>query len=311
MRALNPGLIYVSVTPYGQNGPKAHWPATELTIEAAAGRLALQGDKDRPPIPIGYPQAAFHAGSQAAADASSPSTNASCPGAASTSTLSMQAAMTWTLMNYMGYPALTGGDPPGQGDDRADPAAAPQRAVLALVPCADGFILATNTLHEQTARILARAPSCRSLRKPRQFTRRARSRRLGSMAGGGAGRQCRHRCRSALPTTPACFLPANDEDRDHDLGLGERHAFASVHTTQDLLENPHFEARGFWQKVGDYIHPGPSARLTPHAQSSLDRPAPDLGARPGPRSTAWLQGCRLSSAPADDGPSAPARRSRA
>jgi crotonobetainyl-CoA:carnitine CoA-transferase CaiB-like acyl-CoA transferase len=63
----NPRLIYVSVTPYGQWGPKAHWPATELTIEAAGGRVALQGDRDRVPLPVGYPQAAFHAGAWARA----------------------------------------------------------------------------------------------------------------------------------------------------------------------------------------------------------------------------------------------------
>lgn len=47
---INPGLIYMSITPFGQRGPKAGWPATELTIEAASGRLSLQGDRDRPPL---------------------------------------------------------------------------------------------------------------------------------------------------------------------------------------------------------------------------------------------------------------------
>ena len=59
---MNPRLVHVSVTPYGQTGPKANWPATELTIEAASGRMARQGDGDRPPIPIGFPQAAFTPG---------------------------------------------------------------------------------------------------------------------------------------------------------------------------------------------------------------------------------------------------------
>ena len=45
LRALNPRLIYLSVTPYGQSGPKAHWPATELTLEAAADALAEPVDR--------------------------------------------------------------------------------------------------------------------------------------------------------------------------------------------------------------------------------------------------------------------------
>ena len=56
LRERNPQLIYASITPYGQSGPKAEWPASDLTIEAAGGRLAIQGDQDRPPVPVGFPQ---------------------------------------------------------------------------------------------------------------------------------------------------------------------------------------------------------------------------------------------------------------
>ena len=68
LRERNPQLIYASITPYVQSGPKAQWPASDLTIEAAGGRLAIQGDQDRPPVPVGFPQASLHGGAQAAAD---------------------------------------------------------------------------------------------------------------------------------------------------------------------------------------------------------------------------------------------------
>ena len=64
----NPSLIYASLTPFGQDGPLARAPATDLSLEAAGGLLGLQGDPDRPPVPIGFPQAFLHAGVQAAAD---------------------------------------------------------------------------------------------------------------------------------------------------------------------------------------------------------------------------------------------------
>ncbi|MDG1839200.1 MAG: CoA transferase [Dehalococcoidia bacterium] len=69
LSAINQRLVYISISPFGQTGPKANWPATDFTIEAAAGLTTLQGDGDRPPLAIGYPQASFHAGGQAAADA--------------------------------------------------------------------------------------------------------------------------------------------------------------------------------------------------------------------------------------------------
>lgn len=67
--ALNPALIYVSITPFGQDGPKAHWAATDLTILAAAGPLGLSGDDDRAPVRISLPQAFLHASADAAGGA--------------------------------------------------------------------------------------------------------------------------------------------------------------------------------------------------------------------------------------------------
>jgi crotonobetainyl-CoA:carnitine CoA-transferase CaiB-like acyl-CoA transferase len=63
----NPGLVYVSVTPFGQTGPKACWAASDLTVFAAAGALWLMGDADRAPARISVPQAFLHAGAEAAA----------------------------------------------------------------------------------------------------------------------------------------------------------------------------------------------------------------------------------------------------
>ena len=45
---INPALVYVSITPFGQDGPKAGYAATDLIVEAAGGNLVLQGDDDRP-----------------------------------------------------------------------------------------------------------------------------------------------------------------------------------------------------------------------------------------------------------------------
>ncbi len=131
----NPGLVYMAVTPYGQHGPKAHWPATDITIEAACGRISRQGDPDRPPLPIGYPQAAFHSGAQAACDIIIALNERAISGLGQYLDLSMQEAMIWTLMDGPGYPPNTGYDPPGSGDDRAWHPPANN-----LIACADGWV---------------------------------------------------------------------------------------------------------------------------------------------------------------------------
>ncbi len=66
LAAINPALVYVSITPFGQDGPKAHYAATDLTILAAAGVLVRQGDEDRPPVRVSVPQAWLHASAEAA-----------------------------------------------------------------------------------------------------------------------------------------------------------------------------------------------------------------------------------------------------
>lgn len=66
---VNPGLIMISITPFGQHGPKARWAATDLTVTAASGVLFMTGDEDRPPLYVSIPQAYLNAGAEAAAGA--------------------------------------------------------------------------------------------------------------------------------------------------------------------------------------------------------------------------------------------------
>ena len=50
VRAANPHLIVVSASPYGQQGPKSGWRATDLTATAAGGLLQISGERDDPPV---------------------------------------------------------------------------------------------------------------------------------------------------------------------------------------------------------------------------------------------------------------------
>lgn len=60
-----PGLVYVSISAFGQDGPKAGYAATDITVSAAA-ISAFIGDEDRAPLRFGVPQAFLHAGAEAA-----------------------------------------------------------------------------------------------------------------------------------------------------------------------------------------------------------------------------------------------------
>ena len=64
--ALNPGLVYCSVSGYGQTGPARDWPGHDLNYAALAGAAAISGAPDGPPdyttgVPIGDMAAAMYA----------------------------------------------------------------------------------------------------------------------------------------------------------------------------------------------------------------------------------------------------------
>jgi len=65
LSAVNPRLIEVSITAFGQDGPKANYADADLIIMAAAGPMVLTGDDDRPPVRVSVPQAYLHAATDA------------------------------------------------------------------------------------------------------------------------------------------------------------------------------------------------------------------------------------------------------
>jgi crotonobetainyl-CoA:carnitine CoA-transferase CaiB-like acyl-CoA transferase len=61
----NPGLILVSVTPFGQEGPYRDFAASDLEIMALSGAMSLAGEKDNEPMRCSVPQAPMWVGAEA------------------------------------------------------------------------------------------------------------------------------------------------------------------------------------------------------------------------------------------------------
>ncbi|GAB7093599.1 CaiB/BaiF CoA-transferase family protein [Halolamina litorea] len=66
LREENPGLVYCSITGYGQTGPKAERPAYDLMMQAEAGMMSITGEEGRPPVRVGVAVADLAAGMYAA-----------------------------------------------------------------------------------------------------------------------------------------------------------------------------------------------------------------------------------------------------
>ncbi len=277
LHARNPRLIYASVTPYGQDGPKARWPASELVIEAAGGRIALQGDRDRTPLPVGFPQAAFHAGVQVAADAIIALNEREHSGKGQRLDTSMQEVMIWTLMGPGWYPAALGVDSPGAAEDRRTvelPRA--QRLFPGLCECADGYIVALlgpglpgmrGVISELFERLRDQGELDSRLRDV-DWANWAVAFHAGEISDEQAGLALEQARRWIRSKTKRELLAWSVE---RDLLL------APVHTTRDLLDEPQLRARDFFEKVESRVHPGAPVRLS-RTPIRLDRAAPQLGA---------------------------------
>ncbi len=59
LEKINPGVIMVSITPFGQTGPYKDWKAPDIVAWAMGGEMAPFGDADRPPVHVSYHSQAF------------------------------------------------------------------------------------------------------------------------------------------------------------------------------------------------------------------------------------------------------------
>ncbi|HEU0075281.1 MAG TPA: CoA transferase, partial [Dehalococcoidia bacterium] len=275
LRPLNPSLIYVSVTPFGQKGPKAAWPATDLTLEAAAGRVGLQGDRDRPPIPVGYPQASFHAGARAAADAVIALNERAVSGLGQHLDMSMLETVVFTLLASAGFPHYTGGEQPGFGDDRAEAPAPQPGAFLGRAECADGYVVVTATSNAQLVRCIPETvlPALDAAGRDTSALRALDWEAL--VAAIGAHGVSDADLTAALEAVRDFFKLKTKRELIEWAWTNDVHLGPS-NTTADLLANPHLRERGYWQQVGSRTQPGLSVRAS-RSPIVIQRPAPRLG----------------------------------
>jgi crotonobetainyl-CoA:carnitine CoA-transferase CaiB-like acyl-CoA transferase len=55
VRALNPGMVYCSVSGYGQCSPRRDWPAIDNIVQATSGMMSLSGEHGDDPMRVGFP----------------------------------------------------------------------------------------------------------------------------------------------------------------------------------------------------------------------------------------------------------------
>jgi crotonobetainyl-CoA:carnitine CoA-transferase CaiB-like acyl-CoA transferase len=65
-RKLRPGLVFCSVSGYGQSGPRRDYPAIDNIVQATSGMMAANGSEGDPPSRVGWPVVDTYTGTLAA-----------------------------------------------------------------------------------------------------------------------------------------------------------------------------------------------------------------------------------------------------
>ena len=262
LHQVNPRLIVSSVTPFGQSGPKAHWPATELTLEAAGGRVGLQGDPDRPPLPMGFPHSWFHGGAQAAADIVVALNERAASGLGQHLDTSVQECLVWTLMGAYTWPAMLGADPPGAGDDRMQPIGVSDMARLfpRLCACADGWVaVAMGPMGQSTGGGMI-PQVMRELRAQGRLDPELERIDWEDWARAYFDGELSEETIVLAVSRVEEYLAERTKSELLEWTLQHKLRLGPVCTTADLLAEPHLAAREVFEELGGRLHPGPPAR---------------------------------------------------
>lgn len=115
LKALNPRVVMVSITPFGQKGPKAGFPASDLTCWASGGAMYIMGDPDRAPLHLGWYNAYLLAGVYASVGAMIAHAYRQVTGVGQHVDASIQESVAACLMDTPEIWDITGVEPPRMG----------------------------------------------------------------------------------------------------------------------------------------------------------------------------------------------------
>jgi benzylsuccinate CoA-transferase BbsE subunit len=274
LSAERPQLVLVSISPYGQDGPLAGFPGSDLEVTASSGSLWLAGEEDRPPVRTSQPQSPSWSGMYGAMGALMAYLAARTSGSGQHVDVSAQASMA-----TVHPPAPIFWDVLGEEHRRLGPFLLGRSIVGSrfrnLWPCADGFVsfaIQGGAIGRHTGRMLIEWMASR-----------------GTVPAVLAG--------IAWEVFDNSTLTQDDVDRLEAaigpflLGLTKREFYAGVVERRmlgypvgdaaDVLADPQLEARDFWQTVavdGEVGLPFPGgSMLFDGVRPTLRRAAPRLG----------------------------------
>ncbi len=256
---LNPELIMVSITPFGQDGPYANYKATDLVGMGLAGFMYVTGDPDRAPLRVGYPHFYFHGSGTAASGALMAHMQRTLTGKGQYVDVSCQEATARALANAPQSYAMEGSIIKRQGSYRQTGASTYMRITW---PCKDGYV---------NFQFSGGAGAGRSVNA---FVQWMSEKSMGDeylesldFTTLGYGTISPEMLERVVPPIEAFILSLTKQEL-FEGAASRRILLFPVSTPQDIIDNPQLKARSYYQSVPhpdletDVTLLGPFAQLT-------------------------------------------------
>jgi crotonobetainyl-CoA:carnitine CoA-transferase CaiB-like acyl-CoA transferase len=258
---LQPRLVYVSVTPFGQDGPYAGWKAGELIDQAIGGPFMYsQGKAEREPLKYAENSGRYYAGVMAAIATLAAAFTAKFKGVSQQVDLSIVQALLSSTENKPIHYQYTG-EILGRVDN-----AGRWSYLMGAYPCADGFIGVQGSGRGETwwPRVYRMIGRPELEQDPRFATPEARRAH-----------------RDEFDVLWYTWLAEHTRAEIFAAAQAARFPLAPVYTPEDLLHDPHYQARAFFVPLDDpdagpLTLPGAPFQLSA-TPWRLRRPAPRLG----------------------------------
>lgn len=244
METINPRLVLVSVTPFGQDGPYQSWQGTELVEYALSGQLYGMGDQDKEPLKTGGSVTQFYAGQLAFNAALTAVLCRETTGMGQHVDLAITEAIASMGEHATSAYAFSGQPSSGRSSEQSRGGAQGQYW------CQDGYVQITPGRGEVTMEILAEITKTPQLMDPRFAT--------------SAGR-IEHKAEIDRLIQP--WLSTHTKLEIYQMGQERRLLFGYPCTAEDLMNSPQFQHREYFVEVdhpvaGILKYPGAPFKLS-------------------------------------------------
>lgn len=256
---INPGLIVVSVTPFGQTGPYADYLASDLVGMGMGGFMFVTGEPDRAPLRVGFPHFYLHGSAAGAAGAMVAHSQRVLTGEGQHVDVSCQESVARALANSVAGYVVEGAIIMRQGSYRQTGADAYMRITW---PCKDGFVnfqFSGGASSGQSVNNFVRWMADEGVRDEYMLGLDFKT-----MGYGAINKQTMDR----IVPPVSRFIRERTKQQLWDAAIERRILLFPVSTMEDIRGNVQLEAREFFRSVhspefgGDLTFLGPFARAS-------------------------------------------------